>query len=111
MVRPQESLSIDLPWCTTGLWSSGTQRQDSLNIRGLALPGKWEEIGQWMVKKQVDILLLQETKANKNQTVVRKVYMWYFSGNNKPEITYFGIILIIKIIIIILNNNNKIILE
>ena len=56
----------------------------TLNCWGLMKSGKREEIEHYMKKRNIKILVLQETKINISCMEQRKNYTFYFSGN--PEI-------------------------
>ena len=68
----------------------------TLNIRGLSKPGKWTDVEEWMKRKQIDILLLQETKVGRTQEVNRKHYTWLLSGNDEGNFTHYGVGVVIR---------------
>ena len=68
----------------------------TLNMRGLAKPGKWYEVEDWMSRKKIDILLLQETKMDRTQEVVRSRYTWLLSGNDEGNFTHYGVGIVFK---------------
>ena len=76
------------------MWSR--LRVATLNVRGLASPGKWVEVEKWMKKKKVDVLLIQETKIGISQEVKRKYYTWYLSGDDSSSFTHFGVGIVIQ---------------
>ena len=55
----------------------------TLNIQGLNMIGKRQEIEKWMEEKKIDILCIQEAKINCNSTENRKGFIWYFSSEVK----------------------------
>ena len=52
----------------------------SLNIRGTMKLGLRDEVENWMRRKQIMILGLQETRSKQNTRESRKEYTWFFSG-------------------------------
>ena len=67
----------------------------SLNIRGVKKPGVRDEVEQWMKKRQIAILGLQETRHNQNSKETRKQYTWFFSeeGARKEYTAGVGIVI------------------
>lgn len=56
------------------------QKIATINIRGVKKPGVREEIERWMLKHNVPILGLQETRNAQNSCETRKQHTWFFSG-------------------------------
>ena len=60
----------------------------TLNIRGTKKAGVRDEVEQWMKKRDIMILGLQETHCKQNTRETRKQYTWFFSGEGgRPEWT------------------------
>ena len=55
-------------------------RVASMNVRGVTTLDKRILVEEWMGKRRVDMLLLQETKQSGESRLCRQRYTWYFSG-------------------------------
>ena len=57
----------------------------TLNVQGINIIGKRQEIETWMEQKQIDLLCVPETKINCNATEKGNVYRCYFSSGIKDS--------------------------
>jgi exonuclease III len=76
-------------------------RVASLNIQGMKVVMKREEVEAWMASKSVMVLALQETHIHTSGVEKRGRYTWYFSGprggvDGKEGRTYAGVAIVIK---------------
>ncbi len=55
----------------------------TLNVHGMKRIGKREEVEEWMKRKGIHILVIQETATDKDSREMRGEYTWYFSGEKK----------------------------
>ena len=70
----------------------------TLNIQGMKEVMKREEVEEWMVRRGVDVLALQETHIPETKVEVRNKFTWYFSGKAPPgeKAIVEGVALVIK---------------
>lgn len=54
----------------------------TINVKGMKMQGKREEIEKWMKDNEIRIAVIQETRIAQNAREARKEYTWYFSGEN-----------------------------
>ena len=69
----------------------------TLNVRGLKMFGKRQDIEHHMKHKGIDILTMQETHIGEDSRETRTNYSWYFSGGTSGLKTiYHGVGIIIR---------------
>lgn len=62
----------------------------SINIQTIKEAGKRKDIEQWVKRTGINIVALQETKANNNSKETRKEYTWFFGGDQTKTHTDYG---------------------
>ena len=68
----------------------------TLNIRGTKKPGVRDEVEKWMIKHNIMILGLTETRGNQNTRETRKQYTWFFSGEGGRSEYTAGVAIVIQ---------------
>ena len=68
----------------------------TLNIRGTKKAGVRDEVEQWMKRKDIMILGLQEKHSKQNTRETRKQYTWFFSGEGGRQEWTAGVAYVIN---------------
>ena len=92
-----EAGGVGPPRVRPGMW----MRMASMNMQGMKVVMQREEVEAWMVRRDIQVTVLQETHIPTTGVERRKRFTWYFSllkggGEGKNGRTFAGVAIVFK---------------